>query len=532
MTQSPNQLVPVPATVFARRLIEEQSKALRRRAQTSLDAYIRELIKEDDWLIQEQPVLTLPLGLTEYISLALRDEGNALIAETRAINNRYVGRSMGGVKTTLISDIEVLDLGRRVLDWVERAMNEVLYRNRRRIKDQPDLTYWKFFESFIKPIDTGIAHRADRLYQLAWTRAIDCMCYLLVEGCFFTPGHLTYRHDDDADRRFYLQGEILTKQRVQALVFEQMNLFGMEPALYLKDVVLKPLALILAESEPPRTPEELRREFHSNLGNLLEAFPYLCSSTRNGRYLFSVPGTGCAAAFRFIASDGFAAFWFADSEESLRAGLESNRCRAVVEIGFDGTVSCSMHPWLTLERILGEQDALRVKCWLFRQVHAKVVNDFLKINHYFMEPADSPAAVDAQPVEQAIIEDTQAASEVGPSAGMAGEFATYVEWVREVQEVPAPEASDRAEFLKDEKGLVLPQIRRSRFFRVLQACGVAIEQGKGSEIKLLRGGAHPFRLGNHYGPNPTVPTFLAAQILKRLEITAEDWAAALKASKA
>ena len=72
----------------------------------------------------------------------------------------------------------------------------------------------------------------------------------------------------------------------------------------------------------------------------------------------------------------------------------------------------------------------------------------------------------------------------------------------------------------------IPQIRRNLFFKILENCGVRIEQGKGSEIKLLRVGKHPFRLGNHGYVNPTMPSFLAANILRRLEITYAEWMAA------
>jgi hypothetical protein len=67
------------------------------------------------------------------------------------------------------------------------------------------------------------------------------------------------------------------------------------------------------------------------------------------------------------------------------------------------------------------------------------------------------------------------------------------------------------------------QLRRRQFFKLLERCGVSIEQGKGSEIKLLRDGWHPFRIGNHYGNNPTIPWFLAISILKRLGISRDEW---------
>lgn len=67
------------------------------------------------------------------------------------------------------------------------------------------------------------------------------------------------------------------------------------------------------------------------------------------------------------------------------------------------------------------------------------------------------------------------------------------------------------------------QLRRRQFFKLLGRCGVTIEQGKGSEIKLLRDGWHPFRIGNHYGNNPTIPCVLAISILRRLGITRAEW---------
>ncbi|SAL04459.1 hypothetical protein AWB81_06707 [Caballeronia arationis] len=85
---------------------------------------------------------------------------------------------------TIVSDIEVLDLSKRVLDLMKSATREVLYRCRRRLAKEPDVAYDRLFNSFVKQMDTDIAHSADRLYQLVWTRAIDCMCYLLFEGMF------------------------------------------------------------------------------------------------------------------------------------------------------------------------------------------------------------------------------------------------------------------------------------------------------------------------------------------------------------
>ncbi|AOI99871.1 hypothetical protein [Burkholderia sp. LA-2-3-30-S1-D2] len=114
----------------------------------------------------------------------------------------------------------------------------------------------------------------------------------------------------------------------------------------------------------------------------------------------------------------------------------------------------------------------------------------------------------------------------------AGEIATHAAWLEEVR----GEEGEDLQLSSDSEGSdetmqitthALPQIRKSRFFKILRACGVEVVQGQGSEKKLLRAGAHTFRLGSHYGLNPTIPSFLACRILRRLEIGRSEWVAAV-----
>ena len=183
-----------------------------------------------------------------------------------------------------------------------------------------------------------------------------------------------------------------------------------------------------------------------------------------------------------------------------------------------------MHPWLTLERMLGVDDALRVTCWLFRQVQPRIIDDYLKIDRYFMTGASNPGPSDGHDPRPDVALD-------GGSEEGAAEFDVYAGWARQAMEVAGSESEAAAQPAIPDSKIELPRLRRSQFFKVLKACGVQIEQGKGSEIKLLRGAAHPFRLGNHYGPNPTIPTFLAVDILKRLQITGDEWSAAIASSR-
>lgn len=501
-------------SVLMRRLDQEGKKILKRAATTPLDEYSQSVERDRDCLIAEQPVRTLPLAMTGLLSLKLRDEGNALLEETRVINNCHIGRTLRSMRALPFVDMEIVDLRARALDWTERATRELVYRQRRQIERDSLRTYIKLYDSIECHIGNVIVNGPDCLYALVWLAAIDCMAYLLFEACFLVSGQLEITYSGDG-RHEASYSTVFAGTRERKFLDEQISYCGIQAPQYMKVVVLQPLVEALACSEP-RELEDLRKEMHGSLGNLLEAFPYLVASTRATRYMFAIPGTSCVATFTFLARHGFATFLVFDSREDLVRGVETHGCRGGLTIDFDGKFGVLRHPWMTLERILGNESALRVAHWFLSQVHEQVIRDYLKINRYFMDGAAPPVA------------DRDA-----PLATFGEHLGDYTEWVCEAQEVV-----DGAEV--DQRGATdlhvasrprVPQVRRSRFFRILEACGVKITQGKGSELKLLRDGARPFRIGNHYGPNPTIPALLAAQILKRLRISHDDWQAAVATTR-
>jgi hypothetical protein len=163
---------------------------------------------------------------------------------------------------------------------------------------------------------------------------------------------------------------------------------------------------------------------------------------------------------------------------------------------------------MTIDRMCGPDDGLLISLWLIEQIHSTVVNEYLQICESF-----------------------EVAKLISPSIEIPSyldETFKFAQWVHEAgtQSPDIGDESPSGENTKISKSQI-PQIRRSLFFKLLEMCDVRIEPGKGSEIKLLRPGKHPFRLGNHYGPNPTVPAFLAGKILQRLEITHDEWHNAL-----
>ncbi|KHK54103.1 hypothetical protein PI87_16425 [Ralstonia sp. A12] len=519
-------IAQLPTQLIAKRIREEDSKVLRREAVTPLDQYQHAVVQFGDWIIREQPVLMLPRELTEFLSLDLRDQGNDLIEETRQLNNQFVGRSMRTVTALLIADIELLDLSERVLLWTESVIRQVVYRCRRRIQNNPFETYIDLFDAFVRDIDTRIAHGDDRMYQRVWSDAIDCMVYLLIEACFLKSGYAALIHEDEPPHYPRLVGTVVSNPDHEEAISRDINLFGVEPVQYINEIIARPLTNFLEAEGYAESRDDLLDRFHGYVGDLLEASPYLCASGRASRYMFAIPGTACWAAFRFIASHGFGVFFFSDSEEDMRRDLETNAFRGAINVGFDGSFSYMMHPWLTLGRALGSDAALSIACWMLEQIHARVVDDYLKVG------VGGPKARTGES-ELAVTSDEPDSDQL-----VANEIAIYASWVREAQ-AEDELASDLTPTVDRDSHIDpaaaktrLPQIRRSRFFKLLRACDVEIVQGKGSEKKLLRGGAHPFRLGSHYGPNPTIPSFLAGQILRRLNITHEEWMSAIVSVKA
>lgn len=518
MKNQRESVVQLPTKVIARRMAEEDAKVLRRAPVSPLDKYQQSIARCADWKIQEMPAMTLPRGLTDFLSLELRDRGNALIEETRQLNNCFVGVSMSRVVALTVADFELHDLRERALKWTEEAISEVVYRYRRQIQRSPYDAYMNLSQTFLGDIDTRVAHGEDRMYQRVWGSVIDCMAYLMIEACFIKTGYAALELDESSGHRTSLVGPIVANQGEAHAFVGILNLFGVEPAAYLKEVVLAPLARALRRDGFAESRGDLRARLNTYLGDLLEAWPRLCGSARSWRYIFGIPGTDCSAAFRFIASQGVGTIYVSDNEESLRRGLETNFFRGAFNIGLDGALSVIPHPWLTVDRMLEECDALAVSVWLLEQVHRKVVEDYLKIRHVEPVRPDSTSELDVSSLEPEQIE--------------AGEIASYAAWLDEVRgeeggsSQPSSEGGSSDDLAKITIH-ALPQIRQSHFFKILGACGVAVVQGKGSEKKLLRAGAHPFRLGSHYGPNPTIPSFLACQILRRLKISRSEWVAAV-----
>lgn len=499
--------------ILRRKMNDQFDQVLRLRPLSAHTQYAHMIANDRDWMVEEQPVHELSYALGQLISLDVRDQGNALIEETRHLNNRFAGRSYRDIEAILSGSPDCLDLQARILAWGEEVAAQVVYKLRNRARQDPLKTFDSAYHSIVRDLDTRIVHGSDRMYMLVWSAVVDMLPYKLLDALLLKPGHIEidlYAGSDHAST--IAISDRLPRSCDANAVIKMFDLYGVEPASYVDNLVLRPLLDALAGDSSLPEPDEQCKRYQAMLADLLEAAPYLVSSTRTERFMFALPGSARMATFSFVAGINCATFFFDDDADSVLLASRTTFCRGGLVLGYDGQLSTFMHPWRTLEKVFGKADGQLLGYWLLQQVHGRVVQDYLKIERYFLDP---PPSLPDDGVEIAEIDETL----------------TYVAWAKASEDSGAGTELENGSPCAQGQGRpgAIAQLRRRHFFKLLARCGVSVEQGKGSEIKLLRAGCHPFRLGNHYGNNPTIPSFLAINILKRLGITRDEWLASVAA---
>lgn len=481
-----------PADALVRKQEESRKKTLRVSATTVQGRYALQSANAPDWRIAFQTVSVIPAELVSLITLVERDRGNFLIEQTRALNNSLVGTSFWYQNATLTCDPSFIMLHEEIMEWAKGVAEKVNFKMRYRAAKDPFAAFQWFCEAITGPLEIATALRPDGMYMLLWSAVTDQLSYSFIKQIFFQSGLMRLSYDPNREP---LVSGSLTEREANKLS-NLMSLYSVEPVEYTQRFVIQ--ALVHQNLMPVPTVEDLI----GKVSDLLEAFPYLVNSQRDQRYTFTLPDGGPHVAFVFLPRDGFGQFLFHDSADELQKGLATNSFRGGLTVRWSGEFTVLLQPWAKLSSLAGSDSALRVQHWLVSQVHDRVVRDYLKIENYYLD----------QPVTD------------GTIAGADDPFAQdyqYMNWVRELAMRDSPDSEEKER--EHVESARIPQLRRSAFFRVLAKCGVQIEQGKGSEIKLLRPGEHPFRLGNHYGPNPRIPTVIAGRVLRRLGISYSEW---------
>lgn len=181
--------------ILRRKMNDHLDQVLRLRPLSAQTRYAHMIASDRDWMIAEQPVRELPYALGQLISLDVRDQGNALIEETRHLNNRFADRSYRDIEAILSGAPECLDLQARILEWGEEVAAQVVYKLRNRARQDPVKTFDSAYRSIVRDLDTRIVHGSDRMYMLVWSAVVDMLPYKLLDALLLQPGHIEIHLD-------------------------------------------------------------------------------------------------------------------------------------------------------------------------------------------------------------------------------------------------------------------------------------------------------------------------------------------------
>lgn len=507
--------MPVPADAVKQRIATsiEKLKTYTGHQNPIVTRYISSVAHHEDWKIQSQEPKSLPYAFSELISLNVRDEGNLLLEETRQLNNRYVGWSYRSMEAALKTDLEVIYLCDYAALWAQRVAKEALFKLRHKIKAAPVIAYSQAYDALIRSLES-ITCDQDHMYPLVWNAASDVIACTLLDEIFIKTHLISSDESFDTNSLNNIHTSIRNEGERKYLR-DHLALYNLPFRDWLVGNLLNPLLAAL-KNDPFMPPIEIQQTCKSRyFADMLEAFSYLVGLEEDDRYFFTLPESPYVGAFTFNSVHGIGRFFFNDSRENLVKGLEGAYCIGTFEVLWNGEFSFETHPLDMISGRFGKEDGLLLAYWMLKQVHDRIVADYLAVEDYYLH--QNEVDKNAQVTDESSTHDITA---------------FYTPWIKEAQDehlASTVAATSDSEQFPLQHGL--PQVRRNVFFKILQQCGVSVEQGKGSELKLLRDGKHPFRLGNHYGRNPTVPSFLAASILKRMEISRNEWLSALAAVK-
>lgn len=492
-----SKLVELDLDAAQRRRQERLQEAAKEMEAAGLDATaLLEMVRDaEQWTVEDQPEIQIPYSVSSVLTVALRDEGNNLLRESQEVNGRFAGQRYDGVKMMLGADLLFIDLCDRSLDWAGRVAQQLLHSTRNKAKADPLMAYHQCLANFAGFVG-ALEPRFERsIYELVWGPVLTWVGYRLIDALLLERGLIRLEADPSGSGDLRMRGPLGSGPDADDLEAELRH-FGHVSAAFTEQALL-PRLRDQAERDSSQPLPLVEARYRAMVADLFEAYPLLIHHA-DEIVTFPVPGLQSPGYFLFTEVGGIAGFGLASISSPL------------LTLQWDGQMGFAGLPARTLQDRYGREEFVRVASWLVEQVHAAVVDSYLVA------------------VEEARIRLQSSPTLATGDAGETPDVASYVAWVRQAQE----EAQDQTDERPTEGVPIsrIRQLRRNLFFKVLRHCGVQVEQGKGSEIKLLRDGKRPFLMGDHGYANPTIPAFLAASILRRLEITYGEWRAALAAA--
>lgn len=389
-------------------------------------------------------------------------------------------------------DCECDERYRTILDTgMEQAGKAAIYLANRHSRGAPDQAFIAFVDKIMMPLEEIMYRYSDSTFiQNVLSPIIDHFARYYFRALLGDQVGVT--GDLDNPIRFKhvpAPKEIEAIQNWASLFSCPPFLLGIEEAIsvYHKHSTLPPPAHLL-------NPQSLDPE--TQVSDLYELLPYFLKGWDCSNHQIALNDTA-AAYVDFVLGRFFLHLAEAGKEAAHQVRFNTvpfywDPCTAKFCWAFDPTYSSDELETMGLE--------------LLDAVHTYMVDLYAKAS---FKPRATPA---------------DSVTEVNSSADNAYEFTRLThEKFQQLSNDDTDEAGTLPE--EDHRTVIstIPAIRVQRFLEFMtREHGCSVEQGKGSEIKIWRPGTRIFTLGRHKR-NPTLPTWLIRQILKRVEITEREW---------
>lgn len=437
-----------------------------------------------DWLLTAHEPITLPYELATMIPLSLRDEGNQLLEETRLLGLQHCGKMLRYVQIELATDLDFLDLKHRIMRWSLKFTDALMFKNRNNAKKNPLTTYLSLAVTVVSLYKAFVTKKG-AIYHILW-ESLDASVLYEAQQRYLVDTELClveFGEDRAAEPVYAFQPGVDSYEDEIFYTYERSERVTSS---YLNHYLFDPLIKYLKEEKEPESLEILEKRYIARIHDLAEAYPYLISGD---------------VGYEFALPNGLPIYFSLKSLSSIGSWAIADGLHYRIMLEWNGDLTYGSSDTLSLEKFYGREIAVRVSLMLVEHVHAYILEKYLE------EVAKQPPKTDTPLNDLPIQKQT----------------AVYASWLSEIQDKNEAEELPPVEDTPALTALSIPPLRRQLFFKILGFCGVRVEQGKGSESKLIRDGKPIFVLGNHGYKNPTVPRFLAINILRRLEITHAEW---------
>ena len=201
------------------------------------------------------------------------------------------------------------------------------------------------------------------------------------------------------------------------------------------------------------------------------------------------------------------------SVDDIRQVEATGKVKQMVGVARDGLLIDANNPWVTTESLSASESWLPENALVLELIHEKLFGLFDRIDFNRIRSHTNAATDD-------------------DSNDDLNEHSNDEAIALSIQHLAANDEDDRADETLGQRGPSMGPVRKARRIRPLRfqrlrnflenRFGCEVQSGKGSEVKVYRGGSRIFILG-HHGSNDEVHSVVVKQLLKRLDIRPQEW---------